>query len=72
MKIFIQNHKEVINLQGILELKNLSFKDPQYGQNPITILCNYSLYILFHLPFLNVLDTMPVHQKGFQEIAEVF
>ena len=63
--------KEIINLQPLTSLKILTFKDPQYGMNPINLLSNYSLYLLYHLPNLTILDTLSVNQKQFQEIVEV-
>jgi hypothetical protein len=52
-------------------LKHLFFKDPQYGASPITMLSNYSLYVLYHLPALISLDNLTISQKVIQEIADV-
>ena len=71
MKILIFTTKEINNLQSLANLKHICFKDPQYGYNPITILCNYSLYVLYHLPGLVSLDAMSVSHKQYQEIADV-
>jgi hypothetical protein len=58
-------------LQSLDELKHLCLKDAQYGSNPVNYLCNYSLYVLFHLPGLLTLDTLNVSPKYFKELAEV-
>jgi len=59
------------NLQELSSLKHLSLKDPQYGYNPVTILCNYSLYVMYHLPGLQTLDTLAISQKAIKELADV-
>ena len=66
-----QKKKEITYLQNIPKLQHLCFKDPQYGFNPVTMLCNYSLYVIYHLPDLITLDTLPVSQKIIKELADV-
>ena len=66
----IDKLEEITNLQALPSLKCLYLKDPQYGYSPVTVLCNYSLYTLFHLPNLLTLDTMTVSSKSIQEIAD--
>ena len=63
--------KDITNLQNLADLKHLSLKDPQYGYNPVTILCNYSLYVIYHLPGLITLDTLTISQKIVKELADV-
>ena len=67
----IQKFEEINYLQLLPRLKHLSFRDPQYGQNPITSLCNYSLYIMYLLPGLTSLDSFPIGQKAVKELADV-
>lgn len=66
-----QIFKEITNLQCLPNLKYLYLKDPQYGQNPVTLLCNYSLYMIYHLPSLVSLDTLPISNKIVKELADV-
>ena len=63
--------QEITFLQNLPSLKNLCLKDPQYGYNTVTILCNYSLYLIYHLPNLVTLDTLVVSQKIVKELADV-
>ncbi len=67
----IDNFNDITNLQGLTNLKHLCLKDPQYGYNPVTILCNYSLYVIYHLPNLITLDTLTISQKIVKELADV-
>ena len=67
----IGKFEEVNGLQCLPRLKHLCFRDPQYGQNPLTSLCNYSLYVLYLLPCLTTIDTFPVGQKAIKELADV-
>jgi len=53
----IGNFKEVLNLNRLQCLSICTFNDPHYGDNPICNLCNYSTYVLYHLPRLHRLDT---------------
>jgi len=67
----IENLEEINNLQVLPNLRYLCFKDPQYGYNPVTNLCNYSLYVIYHLPGLTALDTLNISQKVVKELADV-
>lgn len=67
----IQKFEEIKNLQNLPRLKYLCFKDPQYGENPLTTLCNYSLYVMYLLPGLAYLDTFQIGQKAVKEFADV-
>lgn len=51
-------------------LRNLSLKDPEYSPAPVSLLCNYSTHVLFHLPHLTKLDTYDV-SKPVSDMAEV-
>lgn len=52
----ISSFKEILNLNRLPHLDNCNFWDPNYGDNPICHLCNYTTYVLFHLPNLSKLD----------------
>lgn len=43
---------EVLDLSRRSALTALSFADPDFGENPICALSNYSTYVLYHLPKL--------------------
>ena len=65
----IGNFKEVLNLNRLPCLSICTFNDPHYGDNPICTLCNYSTYVLYHLPRLDRLDTEMISDdsKNFAE-----
>lgn len=65
----IGNFKEVLNLNRLPCLSVCTFNDPHYGDNPICNLCNYSTYVLYHLPRLHRLDTEVIsdENKNFAE-----
>ena len=65
----IGNFKEVLNLNRLPCLTICNFTDPHYGDNPICNLCNYSTYVLYHLPRLVRLDTEMISDdsKSFAE-----
>ena len=48
----IGSFKEILNLNRLPNLDQCNFLDPNYGDNPICHLCNYTTYVLFHLPYL--------------------
>ena len=52
------------------QLHSLSLKDPLYSPAPVSLLCNYSTHVLFHLPNLTKLDTYDV-SKTVVDVAEV-
>lgn len=52
------------------ELHSLSLKDPQFSPAPVSLLCNYSTHVLYHLPKLSKLDTYDA-SKNVCELAEV-
>lgn len=67
----IYSFDDLLNLQSLPYLRIVSFKDPQYGSCPITSLCNYSVFMIYHLPELNILDTVVINQKPLKEITDV-
>lgn len=52
------------------DLHSLSLKDPQFSPAPVSLLCNYSTHVLYHLPKLSKLDTYDA-SKNVCELAEV-
>jgi len=65
----IGNFKEVLNLNRLPCLSVCTFNDPHFGDNPICNLCNYSTFVLYHLPRLHRLDTAVIsdENKNFAE-----
>ncbi|XP_035301763.1 leucine-rich repeat-containing protein 9 isoform X2 [Cricetulus griseus] len=66
----ITSFKDLTNLTRLPRLKDLSLNDPQYKSNPVCQLCNYSTHMLYHLPFLQRLDTFDVSAKQIKELAD--
>eukprot|EP00794_Sanderia_malayensis_P011828 gene11828-13054_t len=66
----ITSFKDLTNLCNLPCLKSLSFKEPLYRANPVSLMCNYSTFILFHFPHLDFLDSYDVSQKTLKELAE--
>ena len=60
-----------MHLSQLLYLRSVSFKDPMSPPNPVSFLCNYSTYILYHIATLTRLDSYDVHQKSLKDFAEV-
>ncbi|XP_058149315.1 leucine-rich repeat-containing protein 9 isoform X2 [Dasypus novemcinctus] len=66
----IRNIEDLTNLTRLHCLKDLCLNDPQYKSNPVCLLCNYSTHVLYHLPFLQRLDTFDVSAKQIKELAD--
>uniref|UniRef100_UPI00398E77B4 leucine-rich repeat-containing protein 9 isoform X3 n=1 Tax=Pristiophorus japonicus TaxID=55135 RepID=UPI00398E77B4 len=66
----ISSFKEITNLARLPELQMLSLKDPQYAPNPVSLLCNYSTHVMYHIPKLLRLDTCDVSKKQAKDFAE--
>ncbi|XP_062037538.1 leucine-rich repeat-containing protein 9 [Lepus europaeus] len=62
--------KDLTNLARLPCLKDLCLNDPQYKTNPVCLLYNYSTHVLFHLPFLQRLDTLDVSAKQIKDLAD--
>ena len=60
----ISKFKEVHYLSKLPSVRSLYLSDPHYGptENPICGLSNYSIYVLFHLIQLEVLDTFIISE----------
>ncbi|KAJ8046058.1 Leucine-rich repeat-containing protein 9 [Holothuria leucospilota] len=66
----ISTLKELTHLIRLPGLKILGLKDPLYAPNPVCYLCNYSTYVLYHLPSLERLDSYDVCNKTMRDMAE--
>uniref|UniRef100_A0A8D1SDY6 U2A'/phosphoprotein 32 family A C-terminal domain-containing protein n=1 Tax=Sus scrofa TaxID=9823 RepID=A0A8D1SDY6_PIG len=66
----ICSFKDLTNLTRLRHLKDLCLNDPQYKTNPVCLLCNYSTHVLYHLPYLQRLDTFDVSAKQIKELAD--
>uniref|UniRef100_A0A8C0WVT3 U2A'/phosphoprotein 32 family A C-terminal domain-containing protein n=1 Tax=Castor canadensis TaxID=51338 RepID=A0A8C0WVT3_CASCN len=66
----ISSFKDLTNLTRLPCLKDLCLNDPQYKTNPVCLLCNYSIHVLYHLPSLQRLDTFDVSAKQIKELAD--
>ncbi|OCT68507.1 leucine-rich repeat-containing protein 9 isoform X2 [Xenopus laevis] len=66
----ISSFKELTNLARLANLLDLGLKDPQYGPNPVCLLCNYAIHVLYHIPQLQRLDTYSVSDKQIKNLAE--
>nr|XP_033808784.1 leucine-rich repeat-containing protein 9 isoform X2 [Geotrypetes seraphini] len=62
--------KELTNLARLPHLKDLGLGDPQYSPNPVCLLCNYAIHVLFHMPELQRLDTYDVTHRQVKDLAE--
>ncbi|EGR31925.1 leucine rich repeat protein [Ichthyophthirius multifiliis] len=60
----ICSFKEALNLNRLPNLKQLSFYDPHFGENPICNLCNYQTYVLYHLRNITKLDTLFISEEA--------
>ena len=56
----IGSFKEIAALARLPNLRELCLADPHWGDNPVSTLCNYQTYVLFTIPGLAVLDTLPL------------
>ncbi|XP_031746458.1 leucine-rich repeat-containing protein 9 isoform X3 [Xenopus tropicalis] len=66
----ISSFKELTNLARLPSLMDLGLKDPQYSPNPVCLLCNYAIHVLYHIPQLQRLDTYDVSEKQIKNLAE--
>lgn len=59
----VGSFKEIAAVGRLPKLKELCFADPHWGDNPVSTLCNYQTYVLFTIPRLAVLDTLPLAEE---------
>ncbi|XP_021258394.1 leucine-rich repeat-containing protein 9-like isoform X2 [Numida meleagris] len=67
----LSSFKELTNLSRLPNLKDLALNDPLYGPNPVCLLSNYAIHVLYHLPRLQRFDTYDVSQKHIKILAEL-
>jgi Leucine-rich repeat (LRR) protein len=54
----LSSFDELRHLSRLKSLKVMFLNDPHYGRNPVCNLCNYHTYMLYHLQFLTILDSI--------------
>uniref|UniRef100_A0A8B9C7N4 U2A'/phosphoprotein 32 family A C-terminal domain-containing protein n=1 Tax=Anser brachyrhynchus TaxID=132585 RepID=A0A8B9C7N4_9AVES len=62
--------QELTGLSRLPNLKDLGLNDPQYGPNPVCLLSNYAIHVLYHIPQLQRFDTCDVSEKHIKILAE--
>eukprot|EP01138_Halocafeteria_seosinensis_P014919 gb/GECG01015230.1/.p1 GENE.gb/GECG01015230.1/~~gb/GECG01015230.1/.p1 ORF type:complete len:2060 (+),score=282.85 gb/GECG01015230.1/:1-6180(+) len=65
----IGHFKELLSLRRLESMKWLALSDPHWGCNPVCKLCNYQTFVLYQLPQVEVLDTVPV-TSDIKNVAE--
>lgn len=63
--------QELTHLAQLPQLRHLSLKDPQSIPNPLCMLYNYYIHVLYHMPHLQRLDTYDIYSKHLKDTAEV-
>jgi len=63
---------EIFDFARLVNLRELNFADPDWGENPICSLCNYKTYVLYHLPCLEVHDCLRVTDEDHLVAATAF
>ncbi|XP_053331520.1 leucine-rich repeat-containing protein 9 [Spea bombifrons] len=66
----ISSFTELTNLARLANLKDLGLQDPEYEPNPVCLLCNYTIHVLYHVPQLRTLDTYDVSSKQIKDFAD--
>uniref|UniRef100_A0A8C1EU04 Leucine rich repeat containing 9 n=2 Tax=Cyprinus carpio TaxID=7962 RepID=A0A8C1EU04_CYPCA len=66
----ISSFKELTHLARLPRLRHLSLKDPQSIPNPLCLLYNYYIHVLYHMPHLQRLDTYDISSKHLKDTAE--
>lgn len=68
----VYSFHEILGLSRLRQLAELNLTDPDWGENPICSLCNYQVYILYHLPALAVLDRNRIGVEEHQAATAAF
>ena len=68
----IGSFQEISNLSRLPNLKSLALSDLHFGLNPICKLCNYQIYVLYHLQQLRYLDTLPVSEEAVSQAESTY
>ncbi|XP_073775247.1 leucine-rich repeat-containing protein 9 isoform X2 [Danio rerio] len=66
----ISSFKELTHLARLPRLRYLSLKDPQCIPNPVCLLYNYYIHVLYHMPNLQLLDTYDMSSRQLKDTAE--
>ncbi|XP_067277190.1 leucine-rich repeat-containing protein 9 isoform X1 [Pseudorasbora parva] len=66
----ISSFKELTHLTRLQRLRHLSLKDPQSIPNPLCLLYNYYIHVVYHMPHLQCLDTYDISSKHLKDFAE--
>ncbi|XP_071894260.1 leucine-rich repeat-containing protein 9 isoform X2 [Anas platyrhynchos] len=66
----LSSFKELTSLSRLPNLKDLGLNDPQYGPNPVCLLSNYAIHVLYHIPQLQRFDTYDVSEKHIKILVE--
>uniref|UniRef100_A0A673J9S6 Leucine rich repeat containing 9 n=1 Tax=Sinocyclocheilus rhinocerous TaxID=307959 RepID=A0A673J9S6_9TELE len=66
----ISSFKDLTHLAQLPRLRHLSLKDPQSIPNPLCLLYNYYIHVLYHMPHLQRLDTYDISSKHLKDTAE--
>ncbi|KAI9017610.1 hypothetical protein BC832DRAFT_545188 [Gaertneriomyces semiglobifer] len=56
--------REITFLAQLVNLKVLCLSDPNFAESPICSLYNYQTHVIYHLPNLEVLDTMEITEES--------
>uniref|UniRef100_A0A8C2F6D9 Leucine rich repeat containing 9 n=1 Tax=Cyprinus carpio TaxID=7962 RepID=A0A8C2F6D9_CYPCA len=67
----ISSFKELTHLARLPRLRHLSLKDPQSIPNPLCLLYNYYIHVLYHMPHLQRLDTYDISSKHLKDTSTV-
>ena len=59
----VGSFSEIVALGRLPELRELRFRDPHWGGNPVSGLSNYQTFTLFTIPTLVSLDTVPLAEE---------
>jgi hypothetical protein len=68
----INSLQDIFILSKLTSLKLLSFNDPNFGDNPICSINYYRIFIISHLPFLQILDEIRVTEDEKKEIDTIY
>ncbi|CAF0756740.1 unnamed protein product [Didymodactylos carnosus] len=66
----ITSFQDITALTLLPKLRNVSFRDPSYGSNPVSSMANYHVHMLYHLPMLEYLDSLHISSRQVAEQAE--
>ena len=68
----IANFNDVATLAKLPKLEDLYYSDPHWGDNPINCLGNYQTYVIFMVPALKSLDSIPLSKEMKSRAASTY